>query len=106
MTLSHKKRALLFLISFGTFVSLAIFACTTAPPGEPDAGSIVPTEDGAVCSCATPDCLPNCSDLPACTLTCYEGVTLRWVDPCGNVQYAQNCPSGCQDAASYSQCSD
>jgi hypothetical protein len=106
MTISHKKRALLFLISLGTFVSLAIFACTTAPPGEPDAGSIVPTEDGAACSCATPDCLPNCSDLPACTLTCYEGVTLRWVDPCGNVQYAQNCPSGCQDAASYSQCSD
>jgi hypothetical protein len=93
------------LASFAALLSLVV-GCTSAPPSEPDAGSTTPTEDGAVCACATPDCLPNCSDLPPCTLECFGGVTLRWVDPCGMVDYAQNCPSGCLDAATYSQCSD
>ena len=93
------------LASFAPLLAFFV-ACTSAPPGEPDSGSTTPTEDGAVCACATPDCLPNCSDLPPCKLECVDGVTLRWVDSCGMVQYAQSCPSGCQDAASYSECSD
>jgi hypothetical protein len=99
----HNDR--LCLASFAMLFSFVV-ACTSAPPAEPDSGSTTPTEDGAVCGCATPDCLPNCNDLPVCQLECADGVTLRWVDPCGMVQYAQNCPSGCLDAASYTQCSD
>ncbi len=85
---------------------LALVACNgSATPGAPDAGgggrSAV---DGALCGCATPDCLPSCSDLPACTLVCKPdvggdaGATLDWVDPCGLTQYAQACAGGCTDA--------
>src|SRR5580658_6742620 len=67
---------------------------------DPDAGgSTMPTEDGAVCGCATPDCLPNCSDLPACKLVCSAAGTVDWIDHCGLVNYAQACVAGCADAA-------
>jgi hypothetical protein len=90
----------LSLRAAGVIVPLAIVACeSSSSPPEPDAsGTVAPTNDGSVCACASPDCLPNCKDLPPCTLECVDGLKLAWVDPCGNTQYAENCDAGCTDA--------
>ena len=37
---------------------------TSSTPSAPVDGSTAPSQDGAVCACQTPDCLPNCSDQP------------------------------------------
>jgi hypothetical protein len=102
----------LFAVSLTALAaSIAVISCesTSSPGGAPDGGSITPMLDGAVCACATPDCLPGCSDLPACKLTCISGegeeggATREWIDPCGNSDYAQTCPNGCADAATLCQ---
>lgn len=90
--------------SVAQFAPLLLLSCeSSSSPPAPDASStIVSTEDGAICACATPDCLPNCSDLPACKIECVteaSGTLLDWVDPCGTVQYTQACTTGCSDAA-------
>jgi hypothetical protein len=86
-----------------SFTSLVLACESTSSPSNPDAGgTIVPMDDGATCACASPDCLPNCSQLPACKLVCQtssSGAVLAWVDPCGGVQYSQACANGCADAA-------
>jgi hypothetical protein len=90
------------MVTLALFVALfAPLACQSASsPSEPDASDgTLPTEDGAVCACASPDCLPNCSHLPACKLECTNGVKIDWLDPCGHTQYTQSCPNGCTDAA-------
>ena len=83
------------------------------PTNEDAGGSTFPVEDGAACGCASPDCVPNCSDLPPCKLECTAdfdadttgdgggagGATLVWVDSCGVIQYAESCPNGCQGAS-------
>jgi hypothetical protein len=96
----------LLLASLSSVPLIAFSACNGATTaGSPDAsGSTTPSQDGAVCACATPDCLPNCSDLPACKVVCEEGGTRDWIDPCGNVDYAQACPNGCTDAGLDAQC--
>jgi hypothetical protein len=82
--------------------ALATTSCesSSSPSGSDAGGTIVPTADGAVCGCASPDCLPNCSDLPSCKVVCENGETIIWVDPCGKTQYAEACANGCVDAAS------
>jgi hypothetical protein len=96
-------RTLAIALALAGFGGLSLACESTSSPSEPDAGStFVPTEDGATCACATPDCLPNCSTLPACKLVCVMGSTgaaVDWVDSCGNVQYTQACANGCADAA-------
>ncbi len=82
-------------------------ACTSdSSPSTPDSGgNVFPTEDGALCACATPDCLPNCSDLPQCKVVCENGndadlgAAVTFSDSCGNIDYVQACASGCADAA-------
>jgi hypothetical protein len=85
--------------------SLAALSCesSSSPTGSGDAGSALPSADGAVCACATPDCLPNCADLVPCAIVCVDGSIRDWVDPCGNVDYAETCPNGCADAATACQ---
>jgi hypothetical protein len=78
---------------------IAFSACGGSPSAPDAGGSTRPTQDGTVCGCATPDCLPSCADLPACKLVCTAEGTREWVDPCGVVSYAQACASGCVDAA-------
>jgi hypothetical protein len=86
-------------------VAISPLSCesTTSPSDSSDSGgSTIPTEDGAVCACANPDCLPNCSDLPTCKLVCVNdssGAKIDWLDPCGNTDYVQACANGCTDAA-------
>ena len=83
-------------------LSLALLACENGSPSSQDSGppgSAFPEEDGALCACATPDCLPNCGDLPPCKLECSQESSLDWVDSCGGLQYAQACPNGCADAS-------
>ena len=94
-------RAFAACAAFIVLVALALAGCeSTSSPPDPDAsGTSTPTRDGAVCACATPDCLPNCSALPACTIQCVGGVKVVWVDPCGNTQYVQSCMNGCTDAS-------
>jgi hypothetical protein len=104
-------RTLAVVLALGSLGSLGSLAAigglslsceSTSSPSAPDASSaFVPTEDGATCACATPDCLPNCSALPTCKLVCVVGSTgavLDWIDSCGTVQYTQACPTGCADA--------
>jgi len=92
----------LALASLASLVLAPLSCESTSSPSGSDGGSTIPTEDGAICSCGTPDCLPNCSDLPACKLECVSdgsAVRINWVDPCGNTQFTQACPNGCTDAA-------
>jgi hypothetical protein len=85
---------------------LAVLSCQSAasPAGSDAGGTTIPSEDGAVCSCASPDCLPNCSDLPACKIECVLGERLAWVDPCGNTNYAEPCTNGCLVDAAIPKC--
>ena len=90
----------LFLSSVAALAALGVFSCNGSTSSEEDSGgSTTPMNDGAICACATPDCLPNCNDLPACKLECTPEGTRDWVDPCGQTQYTQVCPYGCNDAA-------
>lgn len=88
----------LFLSSVAALAALGVFSCNGSTSTAPEGGSTTPTEDGAICACATPDCLPNCNDLPACKLECTDEGTRIWVNPCGTIQYAQVCANGCTDA--------
>ena len=97
-----RARLVLSVVSFGLLAALGCESSSTPSAASPD-GSITPTEDGAACGCQTPDCLPNCSDLPVCKLVCVDGVTLDWVDSCGTTDYAQACDAGCADAAAVCQ---
>jgi len=82
-------------------------AVTSSSSDASSDGSILPVEDGAVCGCASPDCLPNCIDLPACKVECTSetngvgdgGDLLVWLDPCGKIQFTQPCPNGCTEAS-------
>lgn len=84
----------------------SVASCNNASSASQDGGgSTFPVADGQLCACQTPECLPNCSDLPVCVLTCTDengpdgGATLLWLDPCGKTQYAQVCAPGCADAS-------
>ncbi len=94
-------RRVLFLFCLTAVVgagSTVFVAACNGSVATPDAGgSTTPTEDGAVCACATPDCLPNCASLPACKQVCAGGGVLDWVDSCGHTQYAQACVGRCAD---------
>ena len=95
--------ALASLASLALSVPLTLVSCeSSSSPTAADASfTTISTEDGATCGCASPDCLPNCSNLPACKITCVSGpdeTVLDWVDPCGTIQYTQACANGCTDA--------
>ena len=88
--------------AMASLLFLSLVSCTTQsapPPTEDSGGTILPEADGAVCACASPDCLPNCSDLPACKVVCNSVGSLVWTDACGNIQYVENCANGCVDAS-------
>jgi hypothetical protein len=79
--------------------ALVLGACNGATTSPDAGGSTTPTQDGALCACATPDCLPSCSDLPVCKLKCAGEGVLQWVDSCGNIDYAQACAPSCLDGS-------
>jgi hypothetical protein len=104
------RTTLPFLLLLAPLILLSACSSSSGPSsGDVDGAAPLPTQDGAVCACATPDCLPNCSNLPPCMLFCENGADggmalLEYIDPCGHIDFTQQCTASCAADASTPAC--